>query len=124
MSDKKLESEQQKWTPGPWLIKFCDVGDEEVFIAPIEIRSGQNNFPIVDTEGGLASAGNSWRIEEIEANAHLISAAPELYQALQKMLETARGLLRGECYDRSGEKFLAQFSEAEAALAKARGEKR
>lgn len=76
-------SDEKSATPGPWLIKEADVGDEFRCIVPIEIRSGQNNFPVVAYEGGLAAAEGNWTTEELWANARLIAASPDLLAALE-----------------------------------------
>lgn len=88
-----------EWTPGPW---------EAV------------NERDVDTADGKCIAIMGVGVDEFEANAHLIAAAPDLYEALEKILR--------ECGDEMSDGYLANFvhsdkaSVARAALAKARGE--
>ncbi len=95
-----------KWTPGPW-----SISEDAWLVNGIDSRErfkGSPSLDIYDAE--------EWPLElmdEAKANAHLISAAPELYDALFDLVE----------------KIKAQQSEhkpflraAEGALAKARGE--
>ena len=100
---------KRKWTPGPWAVdkraSFCVNAD----------RDGST--------GGVCSTGGysaSWRdgeelMLENQANAHLISAAPELYEALEFM----RTCFECGCVE-SGKEIA--IKRAKEALAKARGE--
>lgn len=86
------------WTPGPW-------------------RVGTHH-QILSTGGDNRCAGivsyNSWMgIEEAEANAHLIAAAPDMYAALEQLVNTAASYQPH---------FYNELKQARAALAKARGE--
>lgn len=89
------------FTPGPWRVG----------------RAGPNLCPTVGTYQGLMTAmvthgdGHS-----TQANAHLIAAAPELYEALENLMASdgARGT-----YDAS--KAFDAKAAAERALAKAQG---
>lgn len=91
-----------KHTPGPWRVGMA----------------GPNLCPTVGTECGLMTAmvahGNN---HPTEANARLIAAAPELYEALEALMafDGARGT-----YDAS--KAYDAKQAAEKALAKARGQ--
>ena len=91
-------SKEPKWTPGPWVL----VGDSRTII---ESESGDGII-------GINSQSMSW-LEIDDANAHLIAAAPELYDALLYVLSVCPAI------DYIGEEARA---EARAALAKARGE--
>lgn len=73
-------------TPGPWKIAARD--QYGIFIAPF----GMNTTLICARKGGLDLPN-----EEIEANARLIAAAPELLDALKEAIEIAR-----EACDRDG----------------------
>lgn len=94
-----------KHTPGPWSISDSSwVTNHRDIDAP--------------THGALAVV--VWRMEEeerspeCEANAHLISAAPDLLEALEMAMEIGDQCSRG---------FLGKFqAKARAAIAKARGE--
>lgn len=100
---------ETKWTPGPWV-----VDPEENWIVT-EWRS---------TEHGLQTLICDMMDEEApqyEANAHLIAAAPELYEALLECVEEIRAvnMVDGEIKDKDTE---AVYTKAKAALRKARGE--
>lgn len=97
---------EPKFTKGPWRTQK---GDSVVHI----IAAG--GAPIANT-----STKEYWRkLDAIdEANAHLMSAAPELYEALWRLLGTAE---RGNATTHEPG-CRCVIHEAEAALAKARGE--
>jgi hypothetical protein len=86
---------EPKWTPGPW------VWWPKTGILATESRDGRW---IVSGELSSANA---------EANARLIAAAPELYEALKGII--------GWC-PTDNQRSIAAFDKALAALAKARGE--
>ncbi len=66
-----------KWTPGPWEVRHWD-GDEW----PDKRTSvAERNGP------GEAIFINARYARNIEANAHLIAAAPDMFAALEKMVE-------------------------------------
>jgi len=96
---------ETKFTPGPW--HWVDVGSRIC----IENKSGDD----------IASVLNYAEPEIEIADAHLIAAAPELYEALIDMfngwqyIRQSHGDLYGVGWDRAEDK-------ARAALAKARGE--
>ncbi len=96
---------EKKWTPGPWSVcnmtSWCCVDHAEWGTTVAEI--GEND------ETGLA-------------NAHLIAAAPELYEALQAMIDLQENAtpFGGEIYRDRVDRV---FDQCRAALAKARGEK-
>lgn len=72
-------------TPEPWEILRHDLGDEEIFFVPVEILAGNGKL-VVAYEGGLAPAAHEWTAEEIEANASLIAAAPDMLRALEAVV--------------------------------------
>ena len=72
--------------PGPWKILRQDLGDEEIFFVPVEILAGNGKL-VVAYEGGLAPAAHEWTAEEIEANASLIAAAPDMLEALETIMD-------------------------------------
>jgi hypothetical protein len=117
----RIDPGRAEFTPGPWGYSFDkkDTGFEgDTFMAGPLHCDGTAGFSSV-VEGGLVLADDN----ENEANARLIAAAPELYEALAE-LEAA--LLDGLCNsgvpgfdpDRLER---ARFA-ARSALAKARGE--
>ena len=70
--------------PGSWKILRQDLGDEEIFFVPVEILAGNGKL-VVAYEGGLAPATQEWTVEEIEGNASLIEAAPDMLAVLEKL---------------------------------------
>ena len=109
-------------TPEPWKILRQDLGDEETCVVPVEILAGNGKL-VVAYEGGLAPAAHEWTAEEIEANASLIVAAPDMLEALEEVVALTENLPvcpfcscvldhRPDCLSH----------EIEAAIRKARGE--
>lgn len=90
---------KEKWTPGPWVVVDGSLTDN------ISVNSVDGDYYIATTHGW---AGIDADDDTCAANSHLISAAPELYEALQNAI--AAGLPEDV------------WQEARAALAKARGE--
>lgn len=65
----------EKFTPGEWLIEDQREMYDKVY-----------NYAIVDEDGWyIAHVENCTRLEEQEANAALISAAPEMYKRLKSV---------------------------------------
>lgn len=70
-------------TPGPWVVCMEDDGDAAVTIfAASQLRDGR--IAADEWDDCIALAGLNHN--ESEANAHLIAAAPELYEACKKLL--------------------------------------
>lgn len=93
---------ERKWTPGPWLVE-------------VDESSQVERYPMIASEnyGVVGSEGMYGVIETDYANAHLIAAAPDLYEALESLV---RDYDIGEMTD------TPELDAANAALAKARGE--
>ena len=92
-------SNETRWTPGPWACHpsaFMADGDDK------------RAYFIVS---GLGFSGKA------DANAHLIAAAPELYEELEKARRTIQALI-----DDGYTGYLEFRNSIDAALAKARGE--
>ena len=94
-----------KWTPGPWKYEeelranmSSIIGDDRV------VAAIPNEFEF-DGDEGLAAQ---------RANAHLIAAAPALYEALDDVLRWAA--------ERYGDKLPLEFGAAKRALRVARGD--
>ena len=88
-------------TPGPWSVAYHDVNDQAVV-------SGQH------TE--IATCWHHCVVEletQMQANARLISAAPDMLEALEGLVASVRGV---------GPKDGKVLARADAAIAKARGE--
>jgi hypothetical protein len=95
----------KKWTKGPWEVDFqnCHVGQ-------VAVCHG-------DGDGYWEVWSPNWGggIDQ-EANAHLIAAAPELYEALDELADLMQGVIDG---DYKPDSYTLQV--AKVALAKARG---
>lgn len=99
---------EPKFTPGPWDASehgdYSDYDGECIVILGLDTR-------ICVVQGSDDS--------ETYHNAHLIAAAPELYEALQDMHKTQ---LNNNKHDPDDYKNTEQYLRVEAALAKSRGE--
>lgn len=110
-----------KFTPGPWKIGNEGIGP----VSKEEDQSYGMLLPVAYIEVV------DWP-ENHEANAHLIAAAPDLYEALKAVLEieTEEGAPSAPSHTSSGKsgsiawsvKAREVYSNAHAALARARGE--
>ena len=83
-------------TPGPWVVS----------------HDGPSLPIVIERDGALVIGGCSYQDSMEEANARLIAAAPELFEALNELLGHVSSVQVGSVYD-----------EAQAALAKATGDK-
>lgn len=116
-----------KWTPGPWLMagevklvgskESCDLlycGD----VRPaVPVGSYRGEICHIQSADHICQG---IRIEEARANAHIIAAAPELYEALVASNRTLLAIYHSLKNYEPGIDILMQ--ENEAILAKARGE--
>lgn len=112
---------ETKWTPGPWKVggysmagesKHFRHNDGDFIVAPVE--GDEELGPVARIHfKGKAKRGEAYKTDDPIglANANLISAAPELYEALNALIQTD-----GEVYS------ISLRGRANAALAKARGE--
>ena len=110
---------ETKWTPGPW-----HVADDHHVRAVLDVRDsdGWDVAKLYSARGDVDTRDSSgvWRDDPVRiANARLIAAAPELYEALVRLEAELVEDKYGENYEPSPFENLAI---ARAALAKARGE--
>lgn len=97
-------SEKPQWTPGPWFV-------DPVFRS--EWIDGADGKTVADCR-----AFSFRTIEENRANAHLIAAAPEMYEALKRQQANIRRWLEtGVAADPEESKSISD--QIDAALAKA-----
>ena len=108
------------WTPGPWTMETVRTSVGLCFrVGPFPWRNGKLNHACI-----YADYPNSAEHATGEANARLIAAAPELYEALNETAVLLAGMLEPcdhaanicWCGVRSG------IEQARAALAKAKGD--
>ena len=106
---------ETKWTPGPW--EVCDLSIRDG--VPVhEITSLHDSCWIAQVQDHRNCSGTL----PGSANAHLIAAAPELYEALEALVPFAIGSWHIEPIDGAFEGAMQRVKSARAALRKARGE--
>lgn len=98
---------ETKFTKGPWRV---DPGHKH------DIQTSGGEFEIASVAGSVLRVGEKPDFDARTANAHLIAAAPEMYEALVSLL-TAIDVVQAI----PGPKGLELRQKASAALAKARG---
>ena len=104
-------STETKWTPGPWQVTQCRDGMPFVNVFRV---SGPSDGSAPCT---ILFETKYTELQENEANACLIAAAPEMYEALGRFLRAYEGGTAAGSVEQQNE--AAVF--AKAALAKARG---
>lgn len=107
-----------KHTPGPW---GAERYQGEINIVSCNKRDAEEKdlgivYVLARGIGGMIHGENFDDRSEVEANALLIAAAPELLEALQAMVDVC------ESPDFDGAPSDAHMLQARAAIAKARGE--
>lgn len=108
---------ETRWTPGPWTLETA-YRDEDL-LSVVYVSEDNQEFPIAEEVGGRRHGADFEDESECVANAHLIAAAPELYEALE---ECKRVLSDLQSTQLEGTRTRAAWEKARAALAKARGE--
>lgn len=102
-----MNNNKAKHTPGPWIYtNWGKDGDE----ANIRAKDGENTLHI-----GVVSFRN------VDANARLIAAAPELLEALESILKTLNAVTEHTPYNGIVET-TDSYKNAISAIAKAKGE--
>lgn len=101
-------------TAGPWESQTVTIAGDSLH----DIKTGFGIYAGDDCICDLMN-GEGWTDKEVEANAQLISAAPDLLEALQNALNVLAGLATGdlETINRDSN----AIKQARAAIAKARG---
>ena len=116
-------------TPGPWIVKHFDKDGDILIDAPAKRGSGLlcRVFP-PNTVLDIGTKDEKWLcteqdVDECEANARLISAAPDLLEALKKTLDMCLALNAEQpaYYDNVAVKRACTIADARAAIAKATG---
>src|SRR5690554_3803697 len=96
---------ERKWTPGPWVVcEYCEASDEVVVVA-----NGAEYITSIDVDG--QSNSDTGVMDQIYANAHLIAAAPDLYEACEEFVR--------KC-DIGQARSTNSYNQMKSALAKAR----
>lgn len=102
-----------KFTAGPWVAREYNIYADEIQI----VANDGVYVASVDVDGQQGMA--AW--SEIQADAHLIAAAPEMYEALIAARKHIVDGFRNICHD-FPESRMAGVTQIDAAIAKARGE--
>ena len=104
---------ERKWTPGEWSVYQVE---RETYWPGID--AGRTSIVIWgDQQENNGVQGDT--LEEAKANAHLIAAAPDLYEALDKLYAW---IMKPNSEDDDIDNDVATFMQCRAALSKARGE--
>ena len=115
-SPKPSKTESAQFTPGPWKLEYDDDDFAGTFTlcmaTAIKNRGMYNANHLIDLYEGVWD--DDIDFAETRANAQLISAAPELYEALKAISEDVDLALDSDS---------ANLQRARAALARARGER-
>ena len=102
---------QAKHTQGPWVL-----GDKRRH-GHLTVRSTRGGYPA----GGICEVFDPMRGREIDANAHLIAAAPDLLAACEALVQSVAYAI--DALDAPANSTMrANLADALAAIAKAKGE--
>jgi hypothetical protein len=102
-----------KFTPGEWLVDGATVYALQDCVW-LGLPTKENRFS-ANVQGKAPE-------EELIANAHLIAAAPDMYEALEDLSRAYRALMKRSGYDQSDIADSDSLEIADASLKKARGE--
>ena len=113
---------ETKHTPGPWNLSKPDVesGNTDDYLIWVPAELGR--YEIVERVGGQVydhGTGEYLDYSEVEANAHLIAAAPELYDELEQAARVLDALSVNAVAKNLADSVLPGIR---VALAKAKGE--
>lgn len=126
----EVEVKTGKYTPGPWRVVFYDAGDREHYDhnGPCpSIWADDHDCSVLHWDGfkqkyWSSANGNQ---NQIEANARLIAAAPDLLEALRKITLAVAMQERDQLYPDTREGWMMAADDIEAialdAIAKAEG---
>ena len=106
-------------TPGPWDTKIVDYGDMkevEAIVSPAAAYTPRDTFFVV-----LPGAIVGRSLDECDANARLIAAAPELLASLESLFEHCAMVHRHWGEGSNQKEADAAQAAARAAIAKAKG---
>jgi hypothetical protein len=99
---------ERKWTKGPWKIVYGGADDD--------------GYAVIGSPHRISPIANLEPLFFVPANAHLIAAAPDLYEALDGMLNRYTTLVNSGDAGFWNPETDAEVIAARAALARARGE--
>ena len=84
---------EPKHTPGPWKANFDDYTKSVIDI----LNENKTVIAMVPDQEVHQGDRTILSLEEIEANVHLIAAAPEMYEALEVFCSYCFGCTDNEC---------------------------
>lgn len=89
---------ETKFTPGPWSVFVDDSGDRPVAVPSVQAPDDQD-CAVVHWDGFWQQYWQSANgdMRQMHANAHLIAAAPDLYEALEALERRVVELYRAAC---------------------------
>lgn len=108
-----------KFTKGPWrfdAVTLCVVANTKVASLPQSEKGGWPN------RAAVADVCRAFYEAEHEANAHLIAAAPDLYEALEGVTTELSAIMDMAPGNRHNAEVFDKIDVALTALSKARGE--
>lgn len=77
-----------KYTPGPWKFELFDNDSDTNFVlSSVDVDAGPDGRPQDYGKSILEGMLVSESSDELDANARLIAAAPDLFEALMKIIE-------------------------------------
>jgi hypothetical protein len=102
-----------KFTPGPWVAG--SVHEDEYGFEVVNVGKGESFSGAAFAEESICQVFSMNNEGQFSANAHLVAAAPELYEALDDLLE--------QCTAEDGdpEDYIAALKRGNEVIAKARG---
>lgn len=110
---KATDHREASFTKGPWAVRPFANGE----FYPVRVTSnhGGNSVAAIDNQSFGTNSRLGWDREKQQANAHLIAAAPEMFEALEGLCRIVETLgPRPDTYE--------AYRQGKDALAKARGE--
>lgn len=122
---------ETKFTPGPWHAPHFAMDDHTCNCRSVVSEFYAGAVCVVETDNGkrISEGGNDAPVlSEAKANAHLIAAAPEMFDSERKLANEVGGLrafedeIRAVIGNTNWSVLMQRADEALAVLAKARGE--
>lgn len=108
---------ESKWTPAPWRVVRPNHNPKEVYVRDDGGLIAQGPFP---THWEGQDERFAKEVDQYEANAHLIAAAPDLAEALEKLINSLENTTWSSW--QATDKFMPHLDAARSALSRAKGE--
>lgn len=75
----------RKWTPSPWRVEFSEMGGYDCMSDALDVKSGDDMGHVFTKD--LGQNPKPERVEQIRADLTLAAAAPDLYEALDTLVQ-------------------------------------